>query len=412
MADPDRGGGANRFGKLAGGQRRDPARAPSSVATPSSRPARWCVGNSPTTSCWVECRQRCCVITARRTDGSRDRRVAERNDGIDLTPLRVSTQYRRLYIAGFVTALGSQATYVAVPYQLRLLTHSTLAVGSIGLAELLPLIVFGLYGGVLADRLNRRRLIISMELVLMLSTAVLFVNALLPHPQAWILYADAFVASGAGSLQRPEHRGIESDVRAARIAARGVDVGQPAIHDGVDHRTRDWGPRGGRVRSRLGLRRQSRDVHPLLGLALLRLRATADQTRDSTTATWRRCGPVLRYALSRPDIIGTYIIDLLAMILAFPVVMLPFVAARFHDTYALAAVVLRTAGRSTRRVTDLGLVAPHSSLRPGHRRGRGAVGTGYRALRLFVLTLAGAARTRDRRRRRRDQWHLSHDDVE
>jgi MFS family permease len=71
------------------------------------------------------------------------------------------------------TALGSQATYVAVPYQLRLLTHSTLAVGSLGLAELLPLIVFGLYGGVLADRLNRRRLIISMEQVLMLSTAVL-----------------------------------------------------------------------------------------------------------------------------------------------------------------------------------------------------------------------------------------------
>ena len=69
--------------------------------------------------------------------------------GVDLTPLRVNKQYRRLYIAGFVTALGSQATYVAVPFQLRLLTHSTLDVGSIGLAELLPLIVFGLYGGVL-----------------------------------------------------------------------------------------------------------------------------------------------------------------------------------------------------------------------------------------------------------------------
>jgi hypothetical protein len=63
--------------------------------------------------------------------GNRDRRV-NRKIGVDLTPLRVSTQYRRLYIAGFVTALGSQATYVAVPFQLRLLTHSTLDVGSIG----------------------------------------------------------------------------------------------------------------------------------------------------------------------------------------------------------------------------------------------------------------------------------------
>ena len=126
-----------------------------------------------------------------------------RSIGVDLTPLRVSKQYRRLYIAGFVTALGSQATYVAVPYPATTVDAFDLDVGSIGLAELLPLIVFGLYGGVLADRLNRRRLIISMEQVLMISTAVLFVNALLPHPQAWILYVDAFVASGAGSLQRP-----------------------------------------------------------------------------------------------------------------------------------------------------------------------------------------------------------------
>src|SRR6204780_3835469 len=123
--------------------------------------------------------------------------------GIDLTPLRVSTQYRRLYIAGFITALGSQATYVVVPYQLKNLTNSPLDVGALGLFELVPLVVFGLYGGVLADRLNRRRLILSMEQVLMVSTAVLFVNALLPHPQAWILYVDAFVAAGAGSLQRP-----------------------------------------------------------------------------------------------------------------------------------------------------------------------------------------------------------------
>jgi MFS family permease len=86
--------------------------------------------------------------------------VSARRLGVDLTPLRVSTQYRRLYIAGFVTSVGSQATYVTVPFQLKNLTHSTLAVGSLGLAELVPLVVFGLYGGVLADRLNRRRLII------------------------------------------------------------------------------------------------------------------------------------------------------------------------------------------------------------------------------------------------------------
>jgi MFS family permease len=255
-----------------------------------------------------------------------------RKIGVDLTPLRVSKQYRRLYIAGFVTALGSQATYVAVPFQLRLLTHSTLDVGSIGLAELLPLLVFGLYGGVLADRLNRRRLIISMEQVLMISTAVLFVNALLPHPQAWILYVDAFVASGAGSLQRPSIEAMNQmfvphDLQRAASALANIRSTTASI----------IGPAiGGFAAVELGAGSVylANLVTFTLSLILLyTLRATAASVPEEGDVAALRSG--LRYVMSRPDIVGTYIIDLLAMILAFPVVMLPFVAARFHATYAL-----------------------------------------------------------------------------
>jgi MFS family permease len=262
--------------------------------------------------------------------------MAKGGFGIDLTPLRISTQYRRLYIAGFVTALGSQATYVAVPFQLRQLTHSTLAVGSIGLAELLPLIVFGLYGGVLADRLNRRRLIISMEQVLMLSTAVLFVNALLPHPQAWILYADAFVASGAGSLQRPSiealnqmfvpHEMQRAASTLANLRSTTASIIGPAL--------------GGLAAVALGpgsVYLANLVTFTLSLLMLYSLRATAASVKlDDGDVAALRSG--LRYAMSRPDIVGTYVIDLLAMVLAFPVVMLPFVAARFHETYALAVL--------------------------------------------------------------------------
>jgi MFS family permease len=262
--------------------------------------------------------------------------VARRNIGIDLTPLRISTQYRRLYIAGFITALGSQATYVAVPYQLRLLTHSTLAVGSLGLAELLPLIVFGLYGGVLADRLNRRRLIISMEQVLMLSTAVLFVNALLPHPQAWILYADAFITSGAGSLQRPSiealnqmfvpHEMQRAASTLANLRSTTASIIGPAL--------------GGLAAIVLGpgsVYLANLVTFTLSLIMLYSLRATAASVKlDDGDVAAMRTG--LRYARSRPDIMGTYVVDLLAMVLAFPVVMLPFVAARFHETYALAVL--------------------------------------------------------------------------
>jgi hypothetical protein len=68
-------------------------------------------------------------------------------------------------------------------------------------------------------------------------------------------------------------------------------------------------------------------------ILLYTLRATPASVPAEGDVAALRSG--LRYVMSRPDIVGTYVIDLLAMILAFPVVMLPFVAARFHETYAL-----------------------------------------------------------------------------
>jgi MFS family permease len=260
--------------------------------------------------------------------------VNQRFFGIDLTPLRQSTEYRRLYVAGFISMLGSMATYVAVPYQLKQLTHSTLAVGSIGLVELVPLVVFGLYGGVLADRLNRRRLIISMEQIVMLSTALLFANALLAHPLVWILYLDAGIVAAASSLQTPSISAlnqvlVSTDLQRsasvlANVSGTTASIIGPAL--------------GGLLAVAFG----PGSVYLVnlvtftCSLALLyRLKATPKPlgSGESVTESMREG---LRYARSRPDIVGTYIIDLLAMILAFPVVMLPFVAARFHETYALS----------------------------------------------------------------------------
>ena len=260
--------------------------------------------------------------------------MSSRLFGVDLAPLRVSTQYRRLYIAGLITSMGSQATYVTVPFQLKNLTHSTLAVGSLGLAELLPLIAFGLYGGVLADRLDRRRLIIAMEMVLMASTVILVVNALLAHPVVWVLYADAFIASGAASLQRPSIEALNQhyvphDLQRQASALANIRYTTASI----------VGPAlGGLAAVALGpaVVYSANLVTFAISLALLfSLRATP-ASNDADGDHLQALGDGLRYARSRPDILGTYLIDLLAMVLAFPVVMLPFVAERFHETYALA----------------------------------------------------------------------------
>jgi MFS family permease len=253
--------------------------------------------------------------------------------GVDLAPLRASKQYRRLYVAGFITALGAQATYVTVPYQLKNLTNSTLAVGSLGLVELVPLVVLGLYGGVLADRINRRRLIITMEIALMLSTVVLVANALLAHPLVWVLYVDAFIVAGASSLQRPSIEALNQvfvphELQRAASALANIRYTTASI----------IGPAlGGLAAVTLGPATVyiANVVTFAVSLALLfTLHSTTTVETGEGDIAALRSG--LSYAWSRPDIVGTYIIDLLAMILAFPVVMLPFVAARFHETYALS----------------------------------------------------------------------------
>jgi MFS family permease len=256
--------------------------------------------------------------------------------GVDLSPLRESKQYRRLYIAGFITSLGSQATYVTVPYQLKNLTHSPMAVGALGLFELIPIVVFGLYGGVLADRLNRRRLIISMEQLLMATTALLLLNALLGHPQAWVLYAVAFVAAGASSLQSPSIAALNQtyvshDLQRAASTLSNIRFTTASI----------IGPAlGGLVAVAAGPSYvyAANLVTFTLSLALLfSLRATALSVA-SESGDLAALVSGLRYAMARPDLLGTYVIDLLAMVLAFPVVMLPFVAEQFHSTYALSLV--------------------------------------------------------------------------
>jgi MFS family permease len=209
-----------------------------------------------------------------------------------------------------------------------------MAVGALGLFELIPIVVFGLYGGVLADRLNRRRLIISMEQLLMATTALLLLNALLGHPQAWVLYAVAFVAAGASSLQSPSIAALNQtyvshDLQRAASTLSNIRFTTASI----------IGPAlGGLVAVAAGPSYvyAANLVTFTLSLALLfSLRATALSVA-SESGDLAALVSGLRYAMARPDLLGTYVIDLLAMVLAFPVVMLPFVAEQFHSTYALS----------------------------------------------------------------------------
>src|SRR5918997_2647129 len=102
--------------------------------------------------------------------------------------MRTSRDFRLLFYAGTVFYFGAMVTYVAIPYQVYTLTGSNFAVGAIGIVELVPLIVFGLYGGELADHVDRRRLLIGTGLGQAVFTAILAVNAFRDDPDVWVIF--------------------------------------------------------------------------------------------------------------------------------------------------------------------------------------------------------------------------------
>src|SRR4051794_41585954 len=99
---------------------------------------------------------------------------------MDLGPFREHRDFRLLLIAGTVFYLGGMMTYVAIPYQIYQLTHSNFAVGAVGLVELGPLIVFGLYGGGLADHVDRRLLLVLDRIAQAGFPPLLCINTLSP----------------------------------------------------------------------------------------------------------------------------------------------------------------------------------------------------------------------------------------
>jgi MFS family permease len=119
----------------------------------------------------------------------------------DLAPLRDSRDFRLVVIGNFFSGLGSQATLVALPYQVYIQTRSALLVGLLGAVELAPLVGAALLGGAIADRVDRRRLLLLDQIGLVLTSAGLAVAAATGHPAIGVLYALAALLAGFASLE-------------------------------------------------------------------------------------------------------------------------------------------------------------------------------------------------------------------
>ena len=126
----------------------------------------------------------------------------------DIRPLQHSADYRRLWLGSVVSQLGQQMTAVAVAIQVYDLTSSSFSVGLVGLCQLVPLVVFGLYGGAIADSMDRRRLALMSSTGLTLLSLVLMLQALLEVRSVGLLYLVVGLQSACFAVNAPARASI------------------------------------------------------------------------------------------------------------------------------------------------------------------------------------------------------------
>jgi MFS family permease len=258
--------------------------------------------------------------------GGRFRRAA-RLATIDIGPLRRHRDFRLLFIGQGLSLLGSMVTYVAVPFQAYDLSGSSLTVGLISLVELPPILLMPFLGGALADYVDRRRLVQFADLGLALSSVLLLVNSLLPSPQLWVLFVAAPVAAAFYGIQRPpldalEPRLVEKHelTAAGALSSFRLNVGAVA------------GPAlGGVLIAVVGLpATYGLDVATFgCSLLALNLMRSVPPPADAERPSMARIVEGVRYARNRPELLGTYVVDIVAMFFGMSNALFPAFAGEF-----------------------------------------------------------------------------------
>ena len=251
----------------------------------------------------------------------------------DLAPWRASRDFRRLWYAGLISNFGSFLTFVALPVQLKDLTGSAAAVGAIGAVELIPLLVFGLYGGALADAWDKRKLIVWTEAGQGLLSVALLLNALLPHPAVWPLYVVAALSSALVSVQRPaldslwprivahDHLPAAASLNSFRWTVGGV-AGPALAGVVVAYAGLGWA--------------YGADLLTFAVSVVLVVRiAASPASHEAAKPSLKAIAEGARYAWGRKELLGTYAVDLAAMFLAMPLALLPFLADELDADWSL-----------------------------------------------------------------------------
>ncbi len=252
---------------------------------------------------------------------------------IDAGLLRRRRDFGLLVLGQTISEAGSMATFVAVPFQAYELTGSSLAVGLLGVAEFVPVIFLALVGGALADAFDRRRLVQIAEVGAAVVAGALLVNAVLPDPQLWVLYACSAFMAGFTALRRPP-----LDALIPRLVERDELKAASAIQFSFHNLATISGPAVGGVliaAAGLGVTYGVDVVSFALSLVVLTMIRTPPPPPDAEPPSLRTIREGVRYASSRQELVGTYLVDMNAMFFGMPMALFPAIAKGYGGAEVL-----------------------------------------------------------------------------
>lgn len=257
---------------------------------------------------------------------------------VDTSSLRESRDLRLLLAGELVTGLGTQATLVALPYQLYVETHSAFLTGLLGAVELFPLMTMALLGGALADRHDRRRMLLVIQAALILGASALAALAYAGSPPIALLYVLGGVMAGFGAVQ---------NVTAGSIIPNLVSVERLrsalALNYGLNTLTQVLGPAlGGVLIGVLGLGAaytiDAVSCVAILGAVWLMSpqppRVSAEVAAEEPQRVLESIRDGLRFVRGNQALMGSFAIDLVAMTFGMPRALFAVLSVSVYHTGA------------------------------------------------------------------------------
>lgn len=258
---------------------------------------------------------------------------------LDISPLR-HREFRNLFFSQLISMLGSQMTMITIPFQIYSITHSTLQTGLVSAVELVCLVCTALWGGALADKFDRRRIIIVSEILISFLILLLALNATLASPSIILIYCLAGIVAGINGFHRPAFEALtpllvpKSEIHKISSLVSFKFIAGSLIGPTIaGFLVASVGPVYTYLIDAFSF---ALSLYLLFGIKARHL--IGDKEEASRKSMLREIAEGAQYIWRRKDILGSYIIDFFAMVFCMPQVLFPAFAQHYAHTQWLGAL--------------------------------------------------------------------------